>query len=164
MGTTPPAYAAWKPGAGRVVWQGANYVRMQQNPSIASAVTAENPLGVTLGGGNYNLVRTVSKGIYGVNDTQWLNGKLNTLLGFRASSAYQQTLNQGSALTVTNPKSGARKVSDEKFVSYSVGANYAVREWLRPYFAISDSYNPPTAQNNDPIGQQPLAAHSVGGE
>ena len=164
MGTTPPAYAAWKPGTGRVVWQGANYVRMQQNPSIASAVTAENPLGVTLGGGNYNLVRTVSKGIYGVNDTQWLNGKLNTLLGFRASSAYQQTLNQGSALTVTNPKSGARKVSDEKFVSYSVGANYAVREWLRPYFAISDSYNPPTAQNNDPIGQEPLAAHSVGGE
>lgn len=164
MGTEPLAYAVGRPGSGRLVWQGANYVRMQQNPSIASAVTDENPLGVTLGGGNYNLVRTVSKGIYGVNDTQWLNGKLNTLLGFRASSAFQQTLNQGSAITVTNPKSGARKVSDEKFLSYSVGANYELREWLRPYFAVSDSYNPPTAQNNDPIGQEPLAAHSIGGE
>ena len=164
MGTTPPAYAAWKPGSGRVVWQGVNYLRMQQNPSLPSAVTAENPLGVTLGGGNYNLVRTVSKGLYGVNSTQWLDGKLNTLLGFRASSAFQQTLNQGSAITATNPKSGARKVSDEKFLSYSVGANYAVRDWLRPYFAVSDSYNPPTAQNNDPIGAEPKAAHSVGGE
>lgn len=164
MGTVPLAYAVGQPGAGRLVWQGVNYVRMQQNPSVAAAVTGQNPLGVTLGGGNYNLVRTVSKGIYGVNDTQWLKGKLNTLLGFRAASAFQQTLNQGSAITVTNRTSGARKVSDENFVSYSLGANYELRDWLRPYFAVSDSYNPPTAQNNDPIGQEPQAAHSIGGE
>ncbi len=164
LGGGPLAYAVGQPGAGRLVWQGVNYVRMQQNPSVASAVTEQNPLGVTLGGGNYNLVRSVTKGIYGVNDTQWLNGKLNTLVGFRAASAFQQTLNQGSAITATNRTSGARKVSDEKFLSYSVGANYELREWLRPYFAVSDSYNPPTAQTNDPIGQEPLAAHSIGGE
>lgn len=164
MGTEPTAYPAWQPGQDRVTWQGVDYVRMQQNPSLPSQVTAQNPLGVTLGGGNYNLVRTVTKGIYGVNDTAWLNGKLNALLGFRASSSFQQTLNQGSAITALNPDSGARKVSDEKFLSYSVGANYAVRDWLRPYFAVSDSYNPPTAQNNDPIGVEPQAAHAIGEE
>ncbi len=164
MAGGPLAYPTFRPGAGRIVWQGLNYVRMQQNPSVAAAVSDQNPLGVTLGGGNYNLVRGVAKGLYGVNDTAWLNGRLHTLLGFRASSTYQQTLNQGSALTVTNPKSGARKVSDEKSVSYSVGANYGLTEWLRPYFAVSNSHNPPTAQNNDPIGEQPLAAESVGEE
>lgn len=164
MGTEPTAYPAWQPGQDRVTWQGVNYVRMQQNPSLPAQVTEQNPLGVTLGGGNYNIVRTVTKGVYGVNDTAWLNGKLNTLLGFRASSSFQQTLNQGSAITATNPDSGARKVSDEKFLSYSVGANYALRDWLRPYFAVSDSYNPPTAQNNDPIGQEPKAAHAIGEE
>ena len=164
MGTEPTAYPAWQPGQDRVTWLGVNYVRQQQNPSLPSQVTAENPLGVTLGGGNYNLVRTVTKGVYGVNDTAWMGGKLNTLLGFRASSSFQQTLNQGSAITAQNPTSGARKVSDEKFLSYSVGANYALRDWLRPYFAVSDSYNPPTAQNNDPIGQEPKAAHAIGEE
>ena len=164
MGTEPTAYPAWQPGQDRVTWLGVDYVRQQQNPSLPDRVTDQNPLGVTLGGGNYNLVRTVNKGIYGVNDTAWLNGKLNTLLGFRASSTFQQTLNQGSAITAQNPNSGARKVSDEKSVSYSVGANYALRDWLRPYFAVSDSYNPPTAQNNDPIGQEPQAAHSIGEE
>lgn len=165
MGGGPLAYAVGAPGAGRLVWQGVNYVRMQQNPSVASAGTDQNPLGVTLGGGNYNLVRTVAKGVYGVNDTAWMaNGRLHTLLGFRASSSFQQTLNQGSALSATNPNSGARKVSDEKSLSFSVGANYALREWLRPYFAVSDSHNPPTAQSNDPIGQEPVAAHSIGQE
>jgi outer membrane receptor protein involved in Fe transport len=164
MGGGPLAYAVGAPGSGRLVWQGLNYVRMQQNPSLTSAITPQNPLGVTLGGGNYNLVRTVAKGVYGVNDTAWLSGRLHTLLGFRASSSFQQTLNQGSAITATNPDSGARKVSDEKSLSFSVGANYALREWLRPYFAVSDSHNPPTAQSNDPIGKEPLAAHSIGEE
>ncbi len=164
MGTEPTAYPAWQPGQDRVTWQGVNYVRQQQNPSLPAQVTEQNPLGVTLGGGNYNLIRTVTKGIYGVNDTAWLDGKLNTLLGFRASSSFQQTLNQGSAITALNPDSGARKVSDEKFLSYSIGANYALRDWLRPYFAVSDSYNPPTAQNNDPVGLEPKAAHAIGEE
>ena len=164
MGTEPTAYPAWQPGQDRVTWLGVDYVRQQQNPSLPSQVTAENPLGVTLGGGNYNIVRTVSKGVYGVNDTAWLNGKLNTLLGFRASQTFQQTLNQGSAITALNPSSGARKISDEKSISFSVGANYALRDWLRPYVAVSDSHNPPTQQNNDPIGQATLAAHAIGEE
>jgi len=164
MANGPAKYPAWQPGQQRVTWLGQNYVLMQQNPSLPDKVTEENPLGVTLGGGNYNLVRTVTKGLYGVNDTTWLGGKLNTLLGFRAAQSFQQTLNQGSALSAQNTRSGARKVSDEKFLSFSAGANYALRDWLRPYIAVSDSYNPPTAQNNDPIGEQPQAAHALGGE
>jgi len=164
MGTAPMAYPAWQPGQPRVTWQGVNYVRMHQNPVNPAAVSAENPLGVTLGGGNYNLVRIVNKGVYGINETTWLGGKLETLLGFRASHTFAETRNQGSALSAQNTESGARKTSDEKTISYSVGANYALRDWLRPYVAVSDSYNPPIAQNNDPLGEQPKAAHAVGGE
>lgn len=164
MGTAPGAYPAWQPGQTRVTWLGQNYIRMQQNPVSPDRVSADNPLGVTLGGGNYNLVRIVNKGVYGVNDTAWLGGKLHTLLGFRASHAFAETRNQGSAITAQNTDSGARKVSDEKSISFSAGANYALREWLRPYFAVSDSYNPPIAQNNDPVGEQPKAAHAIGEE
>jgi len=164
MGDSPAKYPAWQPGQQRVTWLGQNYVHMQQNPSLKDRVTEDNPLGVTLGGGNYNLVRSVAKGVYGANDTAWLNGRLNTLLGFRASHTFQQTLNQGSALSAQNTRTGTRKISDEKSLSFSVGANYALRDWLRPYFALSDSHNPPTAQNNDPLGEQPQAAHALGGE
>jgi outer membrane receptor protein involved in Fe transport len=164
MNSGPMAYPYWKPLSDRVTFNGVNYVRQLQNPSLASAVTAENPLGVTLGGGNYNLVRVVSKGLYGVNNTTWMDGKLTTLLGFRASDSTSETLNQGSAITALSPRSGARKTSDEKDVSFSVGANYALRPWLRPYFSVSDSHNPPIAQNNDPIGNQPVAAHAIGEE
>lgn len=164
MGTEPTAYPAWQPGQQQVTWLGQNYIRMQQNPSARERISEENPNGVTLGGGNYNLVHIRTKGVYGVNDTAWLNGRLHTLLGFRAAHAFAETLSQGSAISVDNPKSGAKKTSDEKFVSYSVGANYALTDWLRPYFAVSDSYNPPIATNNDPIGNQTKAAHAIGEE
>lgn len=164
MGTQPTAYPAWQPGQVQVTHLGVNYVRMQQNPSSPDRISEENPNGVTLGGGNYNLVHIRTKGVYGINDTAWLNGRLNTLIGFRASHAFAETLSQGSALSAQNTRSGAKKTSDEKTVSFSVGANYALRDWLRPYFAVSDSYNPPIATNNDPIGEQTKAAHAIGGE
>src|SRR2546423_3011718 len=52
-------------------------------------------------------------------------------------------------------------------VSYSVGANYRANAWLRPYFAVSDTYNLPgilLTVPADPLGNAAPISHSVGEE
>jgi len=63
MGTAPPAYAAWKPGTGRVALAG-RQLRAHATESLDRlGGHAGESARVTLGGGNDNIVRTVSKGI-----------------------------------------------------------------------------------------------------
>jgi outer membrane receptor protein involved in Fe transport len=154
----------WSPGLQNFTMGGRNYVLMQSNPANVFPRTPDNPHGVTPGGSNYNIDNARNKGVFGVTDIAWMGGRLHTLAGFRYAHNYVIRESQGTAITATNPESGAIKLNDDKFLSYNVGANYALRDWLRPYFSISDSYSQPAGANNDPLGETLQAAHSVGGE
>jgi len=47
-------------------------------------ISPTDPTGTTPGGaGDYEPGRVINKGLFGTNYTQWLNGRLDTLLGFR---------------------------------------------------------------------------------
>jgi outer membrane receptor protein involved in Fe transport len=157
-------FPGWSPGLQRLTYQGRNYVMLQSNPANVFPRTEDNPHGVTPGGSNYNIDNARNKGVFGVTDVAWMKGRLHTLAGFRYQHAYVRRESQGTAITATNLQSGAIKLNDDKFLSYNVGANYALREWLRPYFSVSDSYSQPAGANNDPLGETLQAAHSVGGE
>ena len=157
-------YPYWRPGAGRATVNGVNYVREAANPFNSQPVTEQNPLGVILGGSSMQKRNAISRGIYGVNSTQWFDGRLGTLLGFRLADSSAEWLSQGSLPTRTAPDSGATSSSEATNLSYSVGANYALLPWLRPYFSVSDSYNSPLNQNNDPYGKKADASHAVGEE
>ncbi|HUR56103.1 MAG TPA: TonB-dependent receptor [Opitutaceae bacterium] len=156
--------AGWSPGQEQFVLQGRNYVLMQSNPANVFPRTKDNPHGVTPGGSNYNIDNAKNQGVFGVTDVTSLNGKLHTLLGFRYAHYYVRRESQGTAITAFNTESGAIKINDDKFLNYSVGANYALRDWLRPYFAVSDSYSQPAGANNDPLGETLKSSHAVGGE
>lgn len=156
--------SGWSPGQERFVFQGRNYVLLQSNPANVFPRTVDNPHGVTPGGSNYNIDNARNKGVYGVTDVAWLQGKLHTLAGFRYAHSYVRRESQGTAITAFNTESGATKINDDKFLSYNVGANYALREWLRPYFSVSDSYSQPAGANNDPLGNTLKSAHAVGEE
>lgn len=157
-------FPGFAPGIPLLTYQGRNYVLMQSNPANVFPRTADNPHGVTPGGSNYNVDNARNKGVFGVTDIAWMGGRLHTLAGFRFAHNYVRRESQGTAITATNLESGAVKLNDDKFLSYNVGANYALRDWLRPYFSISDSYSQPAGANNDPMGETLQAAHSVGGE
>ena len=166
MGQRPTMHpiAGWEPGQEHFVLDGRNYVLLQSNPANVFPRTPDNPHGVMPGGSNYNIDNARNKGVFGVTDVAWLGGKLHTLAGFRFAHAYVRRESQGTAITPFNTESGAIKINDDKFLSYSLGANYALRDWLRPYFSISDSYSQPAGANNDPLGNTLEAAHAVGGE
>jgi outer membrane receptor protein involved in Fe transport len=160
----PVHHPFWQPGATAVTLNGVNYVRAPANPFNSQPVTEQNPLGVILGGNSMQRRTAISRGIYGANSTEWLKGRLGTLLGFRLADSSAVWLSQGSAPTRTNPDSGATSSSEATNLSYSAGANYAVQPWLRPYLSVSDSYNTPLNQNNDPYGKKADASHAVGQE
>jgi outer membrane receptor protein involved in Fe transport len=157
-------FPGWSPGVGQINYFGQNYVLMQSNPANVFPRTEDNPHGVTPGGSNYNIDNARNKGLFGVTDIAWMNDRLHTLAGFRYQEAYVRRESQGTAITAFNKESGAIKLNDDKFLSYNVGVNYALRDWLRPYFSVSDSYSQPAGANNDPMGETLKAAHSVGGE
>ncbi|MEY4941259.1 MAG: putative ferric siderophore receptor protein, partial [Verrucomicrobiota bacterium] len=154
----------YRPGAKRFTQNGVNYNLEPANPFLSQPVTAQNPLGVTLGGNSMQRRNATSRGLYGANSTEWLEGKLTTLLGFRLADSQAVWLSQGSAPTRTSPDSGATSSSDATNLSYSAGVNYALSRWLRPYVSFSDSYNSPLNQNNDPYGKKADASHAVGQE
>ncbi|MSU48422.1 MAG: hypothetical protein EXS37_04900 [Opitutus sp.] len=152
------------PGAKRIVQGGVNYNLESANPFFSSPVTAQNPLGVTLGGNSMQRRTATSRGLFGANSTEWLDGRLGTLLGFRYAESSALWLSQGSAPTRTVPDSGATSLSKADNLSYNAGVNFAVRPWLRPYLVFSDSYNSPLNQNNDPYGKKADASHAIGQE
>src|SRR5690606_16866072 len=52
-------------------------------------------------------------------------------------------------------------------LSFSVGVNYALKPWLRPYVTVSDTYNLPAILLTvpaDPLGRPAKISHSLGQE
>lgn len=141
-----------------LVINGTNYVRMPTNPVNPALISPANPTGAELASGNYILTKILNSGIYGINYTQWFDGKLDTMAGFRAANSDEWRINQGTGPTVWwNTAS--------KTVSFNLGADYALTSWMRPYATVSDSYDPPFLENaSDPYNKPPTTSHALGEE
>ncbi len=153
----PVKYPFFPAGTPRITYNGKNYVSQIINETDPALVSPSNPQGVT-GTDLFIHSRAISKGAFLVNYTQWMDGKLTTLAGLRWVSAD----NRQFASTAIP----AIKASGDN-LSYSVGANYALTSWLRPYFDVSDTYNLPGVLLTvpaDPYGNPAPISHSIGEE
>lgn len=135
----------------RVTLNGTNYVRMLSNIVDPKLISEQNPLGTT-GTAVYQFTHTTAKGAYAVNHTEWMGGRLSTMVGGRMSDYYNRI--------VTPARVGEQ---GNKRFSYNFGATYQLSEWLHPYIGASDTYNQ-VGQNNDPYGEQPKLTHGIGME
>lgn len=160
----PVLYALPSPLTKYYTWGGVNYVRELSNPVNPTLIGPNDPLGVNLGGSNYSINESNNRGLFGVNYTQWLDGKLDTLVGLRIGRFYFADQNQGSAPTASSPNSNAYRISGGNTPSYNVGIDYSITSWLHPYIEASDSWDPPISESANPLGVLPLDAHGVGGE
>ena len=152
----PVLYPFANPARDRAVYNGVNYVRALANQPQASLVTPANPLGVPLTG-NYIQTKIFNKGFYGVNYTQWLDGKLNTLVGFRTGDYLSDRFQQ--------PVGRSRWLTAVATTNFNVGVDWNLHRWLHPYVSYSDSVQPPFLANaSDPYGHPPTASHGIGGE
>ncbi len=161
----PVTYPLWHPRQDvRVVYQGQNYVRVQTQIVQPNLIGPSNPLGLLPGGatplGDYRIGKTLTKGIYGANYTQWLDGKLDILLGTRIGDSF--SLQATEAAPPSNNSVSSQL--DTKSVSFNAGADYALLSWLRPYVSVSDSYDPPPIFVAGPLGNYPVASKGLGEE
>ncbi|HVU32647.1 MAG TPA: TonB-dependent receptor [Opitutaceae bacterium] len=153
----PVQYPFVPPGTPRITVNGVNYVSQIMNQTDPALITPQNPQGVT-GTDLFIHSRAISKGAFIVNYTQWDQGRLATLAGLRWVSADNRQFASTAIPAI---------VATGDNLSYSVGANYAVRPWLRPYVTISDTYNLPGVLLTvpaDPYGNPAPISHSVGEE
>jgi len=125
------------------------------NPLFGAVGAANDHL--TLGGVNYvraittpNAVgdgTSASDGYAVVNYTQWLGGKLDTMAGARITTAW-----------------GSGNVLIHDAVSYSLGVDYHVTNWLVPYADYSSIWTTQSAGTFEPDGAIEPPAHDVGEE
>jgi len=141
----------------RAVFGGQNYVRALANQPQANLVTPANPLGTPLTG-NYILTKIFNKGYYGMNYTQWLDGKFSSMVGVRQGDYISDRFQQPSGNI-------SRWLTAVSTTNYNVGLDYSPVSWLHPYINYSDSVSPPFLANSaDPYNNPPAASHGVGGE
>ncbi len=155
----------WEPRrTSHVTYNGVNYVRVMTNPPQKNLISRTNPEGLYPGGisalGDYRVGQTMNKGAYAANYTNWLDGKLDLLLGMRIGQSYSVQATEAAPPSPGSVSSSLRTNS----VSYNAGVDYAVRPWLRAYVSLSDSYDPPAIYVAGPLGDYPVSAHGVGGE
>jgi outer membrane receptor protein involved in Fe transport len=157
-GPTRYPFGSQNPAFDRMTLNGVNYVRALQNPPQASLVTPLNPLGTPFPSGNYIQTKYFNKGLYLVNYTQWLGGRLNTLAGVRRGEYIQDRFQHYDNFR-------SRYLSRTEPMNYNVGVDWNVTRWLHPYVNFSDSVMPPyVANRTDPAGNSPTAAKGVGME
>jgi outer membrane receptor protein involved in Fe transport len=150
----------FEPGAKFITVDGVRYTEVGTNEPVPALVSADNPLGLTGRGVNgRNNNDTAIRGVYAANFTTWLDGKLTTLAGLRAGGvrAVRDDFNNAARPSVRN-------VADSQAVSFNVGANLEVRDWLRPYVSYSDSLSPPVSVQTDPYGVAQGNSRGTGGE
>ena len=95
-------------------------------------------------------------GFYGTNYTSWLGGRLGTLFGIRGNQTLKRNPNTGALPSfIDNKKSNQ---------SYNAGVNYELKKWLRAYVSVSNTYNTPIANANDPLGNLPKTSSGTGKE
>jgi outer membrane receptor protein involved in Fe transport len=163
VGDGPKRNPFWQPFATHVSYNGANWAKGLANFSDPALISPSNPLGLRLGGRQYLNRHTINKGIFGANTLSLFNSRLQLLSGFRIAPVYRVQYNQGVA-TPINGDYQTTALIKKTAASFSVGANYALTSALRVYANVSDSYNPPASQANDPYGAGPKVAHGFGSE
>jgi outer membrane receptor protein involved in Fe transport len=153
----PVKYPFYPAATPTITYQGKTYVSQLINQTDPALITPQNPQGVT-GTDLYIHSQAISKGAFLVNYTQWDDARLATLAGLRWVSADNRQFASTAIPAIT--ASGDN-------LSYSVGANYALKPWLRPYVAVSDTYNLPGVLLTvpaDPYGNPAPISHSTGEE
>ncbi len=153
----PVKYPFFNAVTPRITYNGKNYVSQVMNLTDPALVTPQNPQGVT-GTDLFIHSRAISKGAFAVNYTQWDDGRLTTLAGVRWVSANNRQFASTAIPAI---------VAKGDNLSYSVGANYALKPWLRPFFSVSDTYNLPGVLLTvpaDPYGNPAPISHSLGEE
>jgi hypothetical protein len=93
--------------------------------------------------------------VNGVNYTQWLDGRLNTMAGGRLNHTRSERLLH----------TGVRWISNAKTANFNLGADYTINRWWHPFVALSDSSQPPYLGSvSDPYGNARVVSHGIGGE
>jgi outer membrane receptor protein involved in Fe transport len=157
----PVLYPYFPRNSSHANFGGINYVRVLSNPVNPALISPADPLGVTLGGDAHATSAMFDKGIFGTNQTDWMHGKLTTLVGFRLQHSYYNEFTAGSA--PPRPPHTVVEVKGSR-INYNLGANYALTNLIRPYFSISSSFDKPTHLVEDPYGHDPQLAHGLGQE
>lgn len=153
----PVKYPFVRTGSPRITYLGVNYVAQIMNLTDPALITPQNPQGVTAGD-LFIHSRAISSGAFAVNYTQWGDGRLTTLAGARYVNA-DNLQHPSTAIPAVQAKA--------RNFSFSLGANYRANSWLRPYVAVSDTYNLPgilLTVPTDPLGRAAPIAHSLGEE
>ncbi|HVU36117.1 MAG TPA: TonB-dependent receptor plug domain-containing protein [Opitutaceae bacterium] len=147
-------YPLFALGARSYTYDGSNYIRMTSNEVNPALISPANPLGLSGSGLNeYNVVN--NKGVFATNMTQWGDDrKLTTLVGLRANDSFDSLIYSPPVYRVAHIRS----------LDFDLGANYALRPGLAPYFSISDSVTPPQVMFPDPAGNLPKAGRGLGEE
>jgi outer membrane receptor for ferric coprogen and ferric-rhodotorulic acid len=151
----------WPREDSRITWNGVNYGRVVTNDTDAALISPTNPQGLTgRGTGSFRHSTDIQSGYYAANLTDWLNGRLTTLVGFRHGKAYSRAATEASA---PNPPSvGSENAAS--YTAFSAGANYALTRTLRVYVEASDNYNPAASTFADPYGEFSKPASGTGSE
>jgi outer membrane receptor for ferric coprogen and ferric-rhodotorulic acid len=151
----------WKREDSRITYNGANYGRVVTNDTKASLISPTNPQGLTgTGSGSFRHTTDIQGGYYAANFTDWFNGRLSTVVGFRSGKAYSRAATEAAA---PNPPSVGSE-GDSQYTAFNFGANYAVNRWLRAYVEASDNYNPAASTFADPYGEFSKSASGAGQE
>jgi outer membrane receptor protein involved in Fe transport len=154
----PVQQPLWGRNDSRITYKGVNYVRQVTNFSVDSLVSPTNPMGLTgTGSGNNQKTVNIQSGIYGANFSDWLGGRLTTLLGVRLGKAFLRGLAEAA-----NPPS-VKSEALSTYTGFNAGASYALTSWLRPYVQVSTNYVPSSA-TADPYGNYNKTASGIGEE
>ncbi len=154
IGSGVQKYPLFSLGATRITLNGVNYVRQSTNQANPALVSPTNPLGLPATNLNQHN-ELVNKGVFAVNLTEWMDGKLNTLMGVRANGNFDSQLQ--------SPPTPYR-LSRINSIDYDVGVDYALTKSVRPYLSFSDAITPPQVMTPDPAGNTPKAGRGLGGE
>lgn len=151
----------FNPMSPRITYNGSNWVRAVVNGTNPTLISASNPEGLTGNGvGDFRHTTSIQSGFYAANYSDFLDGNLTSLLGFRAGSVFNRSAVEASA---PNPPSILTE-TDAKFVSFNAGINFKVVSGIRGYAEVSNSSNPPGVANVDPYGNGMKVAKGLGEE
>jgi outer membrane receptor protein involved in Fe transport len=157
----PVKQPLWPRYDSRITYNGVNYVRIVPNDSFPALVSPNNPEGLSgTGSGDFRHTSDIQGGFYGANYSDWLHGRLTTLLGFRSGKTYSRSATEAAA---PSPPSVLSE-TNTRYTSFNAGANYALTSWLRPYVEVSNNYVPPSIGAADPYGRFTKTSNGIGEE
>jgi len=150
---------AYNPQNSKITFDGVNYVRAVTNATDPADISPSNQQGLTgTGTGDFRHSSSIQKGYYAANYSDFLDGRLSSLLGVRFGDIYVRSNKEGTAASPSNLTEGG-----ESFSSFNAGLNAKVIGGLRAYAEVSDDYYPEIAQNTV-LGEMSKVSHGLGEE